>query len=104
MGWGKVPGMGLGSGCIFTTLEPGVILGPLGLTICRAQGAKVTGNQAADEEDQKGPKTEEVCMWERLWGNLEGTRSGRTLLKQAQCLDGCPQGVCWKCGWPGAQR
>lgn len=70
MGWGKVPGMGLGSGCIFTTLEPGVILGPLGLTTCRAQGGKVAGNQAGGgcEESQEGPKTEEVCIWERLLG------------------------------------
>lgn len=72
MGWGKVPGMGLGSGYIFTTLEPGVILGPLGLTTCRAQGGKVTGNQATGgsgfQEGREEPKTEEVCMWERLLG------------------------------------
>lgn len=72
VGWGKVPGMGLGSGCILTILEPEVILGPLGLTICRAQRGKVTGNPTTGaggcEEGREGPKTEEVCMWERLLG------------------------------------
>lgn len=28
----------------------------------------MTENQAADEEGREGPKTEEVCMWERLLG------------------------------------
>lgn len=43
-----------------------------GLTICGAQGAKVSGNQATEvgvcEEGQEGPEAEEVCMWERLLG------------------------------------
>lgn len=70
MGWGKVPGMGLGCGCIFTTPEHEVILGPFVLTICRAQGARVAGNQATSaggcEEGREGPETEGGCLWERF--------------------------------------
>jgi hypothetical protein len=71
VGWVKVPGMGLGSGCIYHT---GAWGDPrlFGLTICGAQGAKVSGNQATEvgvcEEGQEGPEAEEVCMWERLLG------------------------------------
>lgn len=74
-----------------------------GLTICRAQEPKWLGARLSVlgvvRRAERGLDRGSLHV-RGYQDKLEGTRYGGTPLEQAECMDGCPQGMCWRWRWP----